>query len=59
MGAPKKMAAPILINLLMNANDVVRLDRQAHALTKKHGFKVYRSDIMREVLSNYLDTNGV
>ncbi len=55
----RKLTAPVLVNLLLEANTIVQLDRQAAALTKKHGFKVYRSDLIREVLKNYLDVAKV
>lgn len=55
----RKLEAPILVNLQMDANMIVKLDRQAAALTKKTGYKVYRSDVIREVLHNYLEVSGV
>ncbi len=51
----RKLTAPVLVNLLLEANTIVQLDRQAAALTKKHGFKVYCSDLIREVLKDYLN----
>ena len=55
----RKLTAPVLVNLLLEANTIVQLDRQAQALSKKTGFKVYRSDVIREVLRDYLDKQGV
>ena len=55
----RKLTAPVLVNLLLEANTIVQLDRQAQALSKKTGFKVYRSDVIREVLRDYLDRQGV
>ncbi len=55
----RKLNAPVLINFLVEAATLAQLDRQAAALTKKHGFKVYRSDLIREVLKNYLDVAQV
>ena len=55
----RKLTAPVLVNLLLEANAIVQLDRQAQALSKKTGFKVYRSDVIREVLRDYLDKQGV
>ena len=58
-GPKKKIQVPVLINMLLEASTIKQLDRQANALTKKHGFTVYRSDLIREVLTNYLDVAGV
>ena len=55
----RKLTAPVLVNLLIEANTIADLDRQAAALTKKNGFKVYRSDLIRGILVNYLEVSGV
>ena len=55
----RKLTAPVLVNFLLETNTIVQLDRQAQALSKKTGFKIYRSDVIREVLRDYLDSQGV
>ncbi len=58
-GPKRKMEVPVMINMLLEASTIKKLDRQANALTKKHGFTVYRSDLIREVVDNYLNVSGV
>ncbi len=55
----RKLAAPVLVNLLLEANTIVQLDRQAAALSKRSGFRVYRSELIRAVLEQYLKEAGV
>ena len=58
-GPKKKMQVPVMINMLLEASTIKQLDRQANALTKKNGFMVYRSDLIREIIINYLNVAGV
>ena len=58
-GAPRKLEVPVLVNLMIEAKTLKGVDRQAKALSKKHGFRIYRADIIREVLENYLKVSGV
>lgn len=58
-GNRKRMEAPVTINVILEANSIVQLDRQAIALTKKHGFTISRGELIREIITNYLDVSGV
>lgn len=57
-GARREIKAPMLINLVMDASTVKALDRKAAALSKKHGFQVSRSAIIREICENYINVTG-
>jgi hypothetical protein len=54
-----KLNAPVLFTIFLEADQIVKLDRQAKAISKKHGFHIYKADIIREVLANYLEVSGV
>jgi hypothetical protein len=58
-GRKRKLQAPVQINIILDANTVKALDRQAVALSKKYGFNIFRGEIIREVLENYLKVAGV
>ncbi len=55
----RKMEAPRLFSMLIEINTLKALDRQVNALSKQHGFRISRSDLIREVINNYLNVAGV
>ena len=54
----RKMQAPVLTSLMMEKAMIHQLDRQVALLSKKHGFKVSRADLIRNVLENYIQVTG-
>ena len=57
-GTPRYLKAPVMITMYMEAHILHGLDRKAKALSKKHGFQVSRSAIIREICENYINVTG-
>lgn len=54
MKGNRKMNEAVQVSMFMDRQLIAQLDRKAKMLSKKTGFHVSRSDLVRQVLDNYV-----
>jgi predicted DNA-binding protein len=58
MPRKKRIRVPEEIHVIVDRDDHIKLRQRADALSKKYGFGVTKSDVVRKIIQNYLAVSG-
>ncbi len=58
MGAKRTMKVPEQLHVMLDRADHLRLRQRADALSKKYGFNVSKSALVRKIIQNYLSVSN-